>query len=69
MPHKRAKAVGKLLLVENKKALRSIDRFGIIDKRNIIRELGIKSIVTVTDILSTNLMYRQEKLPSRFLAK
>ena len=64
MPHKRAKAVGKLLFFDNKKALRSVDRFGIIDKRNIIRELGIKRIVTVIDILSTNLMYRQEKLPS-----
>ena len=28
MPHKRAKAVGKLLFFDNKTTLRSIDRFG-----------------------------------------
>ena len=31
MPHKLTEAVGKLLFVENKKALRSIDRFGFIN--------------------------------------
>ena len=29
MPHKRAKAVGKLIFFDNKMTLRSIDRFGV----------------------------------------
>ena len=38
MPHKRAKAVGKLLFFDNKTTPRSIDRFGIIwdEKYNIV---------------------------------
>ena len=39
MPHKRTKEVGKLLFVKNKKALRSIDRFGVNEgRRNVINQ-------------------------------
>ena len=35
MPHKRAKAVGKLLFFDNKTTPRSIDRFGFSDKISV----------------------------------
>ena len=41
MPHKRTKAVGKLLFFDNKKAPRSIDRFGFIGTTGMYTNRGL----------------------------
>ena len=84
MPHKRTKAVGKLLFFDNKTTPRSIDRFGIITFRidkpllmSLQMSLALphygerQSLIikdNITDISSSNLTFRKENSSSRFSA-
>ena len=45
MPHKRAKAVGKLIFFDNKTTPRSIDRFGFNCYKRFLSRTGIHSSV------------------------
>ena len=64
MPHKLTKAGGKLLFVENKKALRSIDRFEFNEgRRNVINQAPTLS----QQILILSRLVEDTKLKGIFL--
>ena len=52
MPHKRAKAVGKLLFFDNKTTPRSIDRFGLNPNSYDLDIIMLKNVLSDNDNLA-----------------
>ena len=61
MPHKRAKAVGKLLFFDNKTTPRSIDRFGF--------NIAWVFFIFKTKLLknNTNIIFKEQRIPKQTL--